>query len=90
MAYDNGAATCQGCRQRNVDIDDGLPTQGFAGVEQMAKLLSTHWSTAARQESEFDPKAGSKVGRKADAIMRVPPSSYQNNTVCPMARQTVG
>ena len=51
--------------QRNIDIDDwAYPTKALPSWKQMGKSVEASLVYGlSRQESEFDPQAGSKVGR---------------------------
>ena len=61
--------------QRNVDIDDwAYPTKALPDWKRMGKAVEHSLVYGlARQESEFDPKAGSKVG--AQGLMQIMPGT---------------
>ena len=61
--------------QRNVDIDHwGYPIRALPDWKQMGKAVEHSLVYGlARQESEFDPKAGSKVG--AQGLMQIMPGT---------------
>jgi len=61
--------------QRNIDIDDwAYPTKALPSWKQMGKSVEASLVYGlSRQESEFDPRAGSKVG--AQGLMQIMPGT---------------
>ena len=61
--------------QRNIDIDHwAYPTKALPNWKQMGKTVEASLVYGlSRQESEFDPKAGSKVG--AQGLMQIMPGT---------------
>ena len=61
--------------QRNVDIDDwAYPTKALPSWKQMGKSVEASLVYGlSRQESEFDPRAGSKAG--AQGLMQIMPGT---------------
>jgi soluble lytic murein transglycosylase len=61
--------------QRNIDIDDwAYPTKALPNWKQMGKSVEASLVYGlSRQESEFDPQAGSKVG--AQGLMQIMPGT---------------
>ena len=61
--------------QRNIDIDDwSYPTKALPSWKQMGKSVEPSLVYGlSRQESEFDPQAGSKVG--AQGLMQIMPGT---------------
>ena len=80
IAWDEGGATmavrlAKASSQRNIDIDSwGYPVRALPDWKQIGKRIEKPLVFAlARQESEFNPTAGSKVG--AQGLMQIMPGT---------------